>query len=189
MYIRGETLFWNLDVAGWFEGQWLPRWQPKKRKAWPSWTIRWNNVTACFLGGGHVHLLCLVVHHDYIDDGFTRYNLFNCLQLEKVQTQAEKEKESIQKEHDNNMCVHLCSTIIIHSCCHLKIRRSKIASFYLSWYDIISAPSKHIFGPRYGLTQLLELLGKMLTSERGSSEEASAWWVWWQWDVSEMLVD
>ena len=49
-------------------------------------------------------------------------NITFSLQLEKVQTQAEKEKESIQKEHDNNMCVHLCSTIIIHSCCHLKIR-------------------------------------------------------------------
>ena len=28
---------------------------------------------------------------------------------------------------------------------------------------------------RYGLTQLLELLGKMLTSDRSSTEEASAW--------------
>ena len=29
--------------------------------------------------------------------------LWSLLQLEKVQAQAEKEKESIQKEHDNNM--------------------------------------------------------------------------------------
>ena len=63
--------------------------------------------------------------YDYIDDGFTKYNLFNCLQLEKVQTQAEKEKESIQKEHDNNMCVNFYSTIIIHSCCHLEIHRGQ----------------------------------------------------------------
>ena len=82
------------------------------------------------------------------------------LQLEKVQAQAEKEKGSIQKEHDNNMyiIVIIIITIIITICCH---HRSPL---------VLSQSL------RYGLTQLLELLGKMLTSDRSTNEDASAWY-------------
>ena len=78
------------------------------------------------------------------------------LQLEKVQAQAEKEKGSIQKEHDNNM--YIIVIIIITICCH---HRSPL---------VLSQSL------RYGLTQLLELLGKMLTSDRSTNEDASAWY-------------